>query len=261
MFAVQNAPSSALELPGLTLSSISVETAVAKFDLGLDLQEVDERIAGAFDYNVDLFEAATITRLSEQFQTLLQDIVTNFERPVAELSLLSTADKAQLLYEWNDEPAGFDPHLFIHGLFETQVAQNPEAIAVTFQNQQLTYGELNRRANQLAHHLQSLGVGPEIVVGIYFERSPEMLVALLATLKSGGAYVPLDPTYPQERLSLMIADAQARVLLTHERWRELVPEHGANVICLDTDWETIAREPNGNPSRDELSVTNQAYII
>ena len=159
----------------------------------------------------------------------------------ADLTLLSDRRREQLLYEWNDEPAAFDPHLFIHGLFETQAALNPEAIAVAFENQQLTYGELNRRANQLAHHLQSLGIGPEIVVGICFERTPEMLLALLATLKSGGAYVPLDPTYPRERLSLMIADAEARVLLTHERWRELVPEYEAGVICLDTDWETIAR--------------------
>src|SRR6185436_9053338 len=158
MFALQNAPSGALEPPGLTLSNIPIGDLAAKFDLSLDLQEVDGRITGAFDYNVDLFEAATIVRLSEHFQTLLQSMVANFERPVAELSLLSPAEETQLLYEWNAEPAGFDAHLFIHGLFETHAAQNPAAIAIVSEHGQLTYGELNRRANQLAHHLQSLGV-------------------------------------------------------------------------------------------------------
>ena len=261
MFALQNAPSGALELPGLTLSAIPIGTAAAKFDLSLDLQEVDGHIAGAFDYNVDLFEAATIARLSEHFQTLLQSMVANFESPVAALSLLSPAEETQLLYEWNAEPASLDPHRFIHGLFETQTQQNPEAIAVVSEQGQLTYGELNRRANQLAHHLQSLGVGPEVVIGICVERSLELLVAMLGTLKAGGAYLPLDPTYPQERLSLMMADARARMLLTQERWRELVSESAAPVICLDTEWEPIAHAHADNPGRESLSLANQAYLI
>ena len=260
-FALQNAPSSVLELPGLTLSSIPTGSTMAKFDLELDLQEVDERIVGAFTYNIDLFEAATITRLSEHFKTLLESIVANIDRPVAELSLLSPAEETQLLYEWNDEPAGFDQHLFIHGMFEAQAEQNPQAIAVLSEHGQLTYDELNRRSNQLAHHLQHLGVGPEVVVGICVERSSEMLVAMLGTLKSGGAYLPLDPTYPRERLSFMVEDAQVRVLLTYEHLRELVSGHEAKVICLDSEWETIAREADGNPSSDLLSVSNQAFII
>ena len=261
MFALQNAPSSALELPDLTLSAIPVGNTTAKFDLGLDLQEVDGCIAGAFDYNTDLFEAATIARLREHFQTLLQSIVVNVERPVAELSLLSVAEETQLLFEWNDEPVSLDPYRFIHGLFEAQAALNPQAVAVVSDHEQLTYGELNRRANQLAHHLQSLGAGPEVVVGICVERSPEMLVALLGTLKSGAAYLPLDPTYPEDRLSLMVANAQVRVLLTYERLRESVAGHEAKVICLDTDWETIAGEPDDNLASGLLSVTNQAFII
>ena len=259
MFALQNAPISSLKLSGLTLSSIPIGGAVSKFDLGIDLEEVNGRIAGAIEYNVDLFETATIVRLTEHFKTLLQSIVTNFERPAAGLSLLSAAEETQLLHEWNDEPVSLDPHRFIHGLFETQAAQNPEAIAVASENQQFTYGELNRRANQLAHYLQSLDVGPEVVVGICVEPSPEMLVAFLGTLKSGGAYLPLDPTYPHERLSLMIKDTQARVLLTYERLRPLVSGYDAKVICLDNDWETIASEPDDNPSRNLVSVANQDF--
>ena len=260
MFTLQNAPGGALELPGLTLSAIPIGTTTAKFDLSLDCLEVDGRIAGVMEYNVDLFEAATILRLGEHFKTLLESIVANFEKPVAELSLLSSAEETQLLFEWNKEPADFEP-LFIHQLFEAQAEQNPQAIAVVFENQQLTYDELNRRANQLAHHLQGLGVGPEVVVGICVERSPEMLVALLGTLKAGGAYLPLDPTYPQERLAFMVADTQVHALLTYERLHELVLGHEAEVVCLDTDWETIAGEPDGNPASGGLSAANQAFII
>ena len=261
MFSLHNAPGSALELPGLTLSAIATGGGVAKFDLGLDLKEVNGRISGAIEYNVDLFERATMVRLRDHFETLLQSIVANFDSPIAALSLLSAAEKTQLLYEWNDEPVSLAPQCFIHGLFETQAAQQPEAIAVTAERQQFTYGELNRRANQLAHYLQGLGVGPEVVVGICVEPSPEMLVAFLGTLKAGGAYLPLDPAYPPERLSLMIKDTKARVLLTYEHLRPLVLGYDAKVICLDTDWETIASEPESNPATGLLSLTNQAFII
>ena len=146
MFVLQNAPAEALALPGLTLSSIATGSSAAKFDLGLTLQEIEGCITGELDYNVDLFERTTIERLSEHYKTLLQSMVANFERPVAEHRLLSEAEERQLLYEWNEQPAGFDSDLFIHELFAAQAAQHPEAVAIVFENQRLTYEELNRRA-------------------------------------------------------------------------------------------------------------------
>ena len=162
--------------------------------------EVDG-LKAEIEYNPDLFESATITRILGHFQTLLAGIVANPDQAISELPLLTEAEKHQLLIEWNDTKTDYPQDKCIHQLFEAQVEKTPDAIAVVFEDQQLTYRELNRRANQLAHYLQKLGVGPEVLVGICVERSIEMVVGLLGILKAGGAYVPLDPSYPRERLS------------------------------------------------------------
>jgi aspartate racemase len=214
MFAFQNTPRQPWELPGLTITPLEVHSGTSKFDLTLALEETSEGIKGEIEYNTDLFEAATITRMVGHFQTLLESIVANPNQHIWDLPFLTAAEQHQLLVEWNNTQIEYPNDTCIHQLFEAQVERTPEAVAVVFENQQLTYQQLNHRANQLAHHLQKLGVKPEVTVGICLERSLEMLVALLAILKAGGAYIPLDPTYPQERFAFMLEDSLLSLLLT-----------------------------------------------
>lgn len=174
------------------MSSISKRT-IAKFDLTLSVSETSQGLVGEWEYNTDLFDESTIERMATHFQNLLSAIVENPQLAVGELPLLSEAERHQLLVEWNDTESVYPTDKCIHQLFEEQVQKTPHNVAVVFENQQLTYQQLNQRANQLAHHLQSLGVGPEVLVGICVERSIEMVVGLLGILKAGGAYVPLTP--------------------------------------------------------------------
>ncbi|MBW4649607.1 MAG: amino acid adenylation domain-containing protein [Kastovskya adunca ATA6-11-RM4] len=190
-------------------------------------------------YDCRRFDSATITRMLGHFQTVLESMVANPKQRLCELSLLTEGERQQLLEEWNDTEAEYPQDRCLHQLFEEQVERSPDAIAVVFEDQQLTYRELDQRADQLAHHLQMLGVKPEVLVGICVERSLEMLIGLLGILKAGGAYVPLDPAYPKERLAFMLEDAQVSVLLTQQRLLEILPEHRAEIICLDADGEAI----------------------
>ncbi|PLZ60892.1 non-ribosomal peptide synthetase, partial [Fischerella thermalis WC442] len=185
--------------------------------------------------------------------------VANPEQRLEELPLLSEAEQQQLLVEWNDTETEY-PNQCIHQLFAAQVERTPDAVAVIFQDEQLTYTQLNQRANQLAHYLQKLGVKPEVLVGICLPRSIEMLVGLLAILKAGGAYVPIDPAYPQQRLALMLEDAQVSVLLTSVELAAQLPEHRAKVVCLDADWEKINKQSIDNPI-NKASTENLAYVI
>ncbi|HKG81501.1 MAG TPA: amino acid adenylation domain-containing protein, partial [Pyrinomonadaceae bacterium] len=258
MFALQNAPQESLRLEGLTLSYLKTESGVAKFDLSLFMADSSEGIKGALEYNTDLFERETVERLLDHFRILLEAIVHEPQRAVTELPLLSEAERQQLLVEWNETEveAGWDS--CIHQIFEEQVARTPAATALVFEDERLSYAELNQRANQLAHHLQSLGVGPEVLVGILMERSVEMVVSLLAVLKAGGAYVPLDPQYPAERVAFMLADTSAPVLLTQQRLLASLPAHEAQVICvdqLDHDGESTANPESG------VTSFNLAYVI
>jgi amino acid adenylation domain-containing protein len=177
-----------------------------------------------------------------------------------ELALLSPAQRQQLLVDWNNTKTDYPQNQCIHQLFEAQVEQTPDAIAVVFENQQLTYTELNDRANQLAHYLQSLGVGPEVLVGIAVERSLEMIVGLLGILKAGGAYVPLDPDYPIERISFMLEDAAVKVLLTQQQLIDKLPEHQAQLICLDTDFQKLS-QVNKIKFTSIVKPSNLAYIL
>ncbi|MBD2559795.1 MULTISPECIES: non-ribosomal peptide synthetase [Nostoc] len=260
MFVLQNAPMSALELPGLTLSFLEDNSDTAKFDLTLYMEETTAGMIGTLEYNTDLFDASTIQRMAEHLQTLLAGIVANPQQQISQLPLLTAFEQQQLLVEWNDTQVDYPQDKCIHQLFEEQVERSPDAIAVVFEDQHLTYRELNQRANQLAHHLQKLGVGPEILVGICIERSLLMVIGLLGILKAGGAYVPIDPAYPQERLTFFLQDCQTRILLTQDKFKQTLCSHEIQLICLDNEWTTIAQEPSDNTVTG-IASHNLAYVI
>ena len=258
MFALQNTPMEELKLPGLSINLEEVETETSRFDLTLLLRETNKGLMGVFEYNSDLFDADTISRMQGHFQTLLEEIVANPNQQLSDLPILTVAEQQQLI-GWNATEADY-PCACIHQLFEAQVERTPNAVAVVFENEQLTYEELNAKANQLAHYLQKLGVGPEVLVGICVERSLEMVVGLLSILKAGGAYVPLDPAYPQERLAYMLADSQVSVLLTQQRLLENLPSHSTKVVCLDIEGESFAEHSKDNLD-SEAKANNLAYVI
>ncbi|ALF56357.1 non-ribosomal peptide synthetase [Nostoc piscinale CENA21] len=248
LFVLQNAPISEVKLPGLTISPLPTQSTVAKFDLTLLFQNTASGLVGMWQYNADLFDAATIERMSRHFVTLLEGIIANPKEQISQLPLLTAFEQQQLLVEWNDTRADSPFDKCIHQLFEQQVEHTPEAVAVVFENQQLTYHQLNCRANSLAHYLRSLGVKPDTLVGICVERSLEMIVGLLGIVKAGGAYLPLDPEYPPERLSFMLEDAQVPVLLTQQRLVDKLPPNQAKLICLDKAWSEIAQNNQDNPN-------------
>ncbi len=260
MFVLQNAPMSALELPGLTLSPVKSDSNTAKFDLTLFITETESGLVGNLEYNIDLFAESSIQRIAVHLETLLSAIVSNPRQCLSELPLLSESEKHQLLRQWNDTEVDYPQKQCIHQLFEAQVERTPDAVAVVFEDEQLTYWELNKRANQLAYYLRSLGVKPEVLVGICVERSLYMIIGLLAILKAGGAYVPLDPSYPKERLAFILEDTQASVLLTQASLIEAMPQHKAQVICLGTDWHLIEQQSQENLF-SQLTDDNLAYTI
>ena len=260
MFALQNATESALTLPGLTLSPISKESKTAKLDLNLNLFESASGLEGILEYSTDLFKPATIKRMIEHFQVLLETVVNQPEISLSELALLTETERHQLLVEWNNTQANYPRALCIHQLFEAQVEKTPNAVAVVFENQQLTYQELNIRANQLAHYLQTLGVKPEVKVGICIERSAEMVIGLLAILKAGGAYIPLDPNYPKQRLAFILEEAKVSLLLSEQRLLPLLSKYQVDVICLDDDWQKSNQYITDNPT-DIVTPQNLAYLI
>lgn len=259
-FVLQTPPVAAESIAGLNLTLLDVENQTAKVDLTLYLEEKQEEISGQFEYCTDLFDAVTIRRMAGHFLTLLEGIAANPERRIEELPLLGEKERHQLLVEWNDTRADYPSDRCIHQLFEAQVERTPDAIAVVFEDKQLTYRELNERANQLAHYLQKLGVKPEVLVGICVERSLEMAIGILGTLKAGGAYVPLDPGYPPERLAFMLKDVQTPVLLTQNHLVEKLPFAGTSAICLDADWQAIARQSEENLTV-AVTAENLAYVI
>jgi aspartate racemase len=291
VFVLQNTPMPDVELPGLTVDILDAESGTAKFDLWLSLQEGPAGLNGVLEYSTELFDAATIERLLGHLQTLLAAIVARPQARIAELPLLTEAERRQLLVEWNADQPGArrqEPGArsdvgdgwCIYQLFEEQVARTPDAIALVFDEPpttdrrppidtpslhhsvtlHITYHELNRRANQLARHLQTLGAGPEVRVAICVERSLALVVGLLGILKAGGAYLPLDPEYPSERLAAMLADSQAPLLLTQADLAERLPMYWGPVTCLDTDWDVIAQECDENPASGACA-ENLAYIM
>lgn len=260
MFVLQNSTKEDLVLPGLSLKQVSIDTGNAKFDLSLYMEDAEPELIGWWEYNTDLFDTATMTRMLEHFEILLEGIVTHPEQRVLNLPLLTKQQLHQQLVEWNNTQVDYPLDTSIHELFEAQVERTPDAVAIIFENEHLTYRELNKRANQLAHYLQNQGVSPGVLVGICVERSHQMVVGLLGILKADGAYVPFDPAYPQERISFMLQDAQVAVVLTQQELVATLPKHQAKVVCLDTDWRSITQEDEEN-LLSQTNANNIAYVI
>ncbi|HEY6186084.1 MAG TPA: amino acid adenylation domain-containing protein [Pyrinomonadaceae bacterium] len=260
MFLLQNTPGEEVPLPGLTLQPLEVERVTTQFDLSFDLMEAQGAMMAVAEYSTDLFEDATIRRMLRHYQVLLEGIVADADAPVAELPLLTNAEREQLLSQWNDQREAYAPDKTVHELFEAQVAATPDAIAVMGNGEQLTYAELNSRANQLAHYLRARGVRAETRVCVLMERSPAMLAALLGIIKAGGAYVPLDPRYPKQRLAFMLDDARASLILTQAGLKPELPEHPAQVVCIDGDAARIAQQETHNPAA-VVTAENLVYVI
>jgi amino acid adenylation domain-containing protein len=260
MLVLQNAPVEPIDLSELKATPVESGYEVAKFDLTLGLEEVEGGLRGSFKYNADLFDEETIGRMADQFQMLLEGIVAEPAGRISALPLLRGAERHRIVVEWNQTAVDYPKDRCLHELVEEQAEHTPEAVAVVFEKQQLTYRELNDRANQLAHHLQKLGIGPDTLVGICLERSLEMVVGLLGILKAGGAYVPLDPGYPKERLAFMIQDSQPPVLLTQASLLDGLPSHQARIVCLDSDWAQIAQHSATTVARD-TDPDHLAYVI
>jgi len=257
MFVLQNAPMPPIELSGLKLTLTETDNEVAKFDLMLEMTETDDGLRGLWQYNTDLFDDRLITRMASNFQALLEGIAANSVARLSELPFLTAGESHQLLVDWNRTDSDYPKDACLHELFEQQVEKTPHDVALIFEGTRLTYSDLNQRANQLARYLIGLGVGPEACVGIAMERSPEMVIAVLGIIKAGGSYVPLDPAHPSERLSFMIEDAGLALILSQAHLVERLPQQGARVLCLDTDWKQVAREETANLSP---MVTPQSLI-
>ena len=260
MFVLQNQPMQAIELTNLRISPQHTDNSTSKFDLTLSLSPERGGLTGWWEYNTDLFDPSTIRRMSQHYQQLLIAIVKNPDARISQIALLTDAERNQLLVTWNDTRADFPKNLFVQDLLQAQVARTPDIPAARFGQASLTYSQLNSRANQLAHYLRKLGVGPDVPVAICLDRSLEMVVGVLAILKAGGAYVPLDSSYPKQRLSSMLENAAAPVLVTEQRMVDRLPEHDARAVYLDSQWAAIADESQENPA-GVTSGENLCYVI
>ena len=263
MFALQNVPSTEQEEETEEISAPAnrnqEDSATAKFDLLLSLVDDGRRVTGYFEYSADLFDAGTINRMAGHFEALLAAAVADPACRFSSLPILTEAERAQLLFEWNATRTEYPRESCIQELFEQQVAAYPDAVALVLRNHRLTYGELNARANQLAHHLRGLGVGPDTLVGVCIERSFDLIIGLLGILKAGGAYLAMDPGDPPGRLSTMVLDAKPAVLLTHHRFLGVLPGEVVKLVCIDDAREEIERESAGNPVNGAVA-DNLAYV-
>jgi amino acid adenylation domain-containing protein len=273
LFVLENATPVFTGVPDLRIESIQRLNTLSEFDISLFIRERDARYIGYFEYNTDLFDRDRIERMAGHYRTLLEAIVSKPDQSIATLPILTESERHQILVEWNDTAADYPKNKCIHHLFEEQVARAPEAIAVEFEDEQISYGELNHRANLLAHYITRLGIGPEKLVGIYVDRSIEMVVGLVAILKAGGAYVPFDPAYPKERLRFMLEDSQVSVLITeqklvedpgwgieHHDFQSFILDSAIKVVCLDRDWPLVAQE-SAEDAPVNTDGENLAYVI
>lgn len=259
MLVLHNARLPELRVAGLDLRPVDIESGTAVTDLAL-LLDTGPRLTGMLEYNSERFDAAAVQRLLEHFRTMLAGVVADPERRLSALRLLSPGEQHQVLVEWNDTGTDLGEPQCLHELVAAQAGATPDAVAVTCGSATLTYAELDQRANQLAHHLRQLGVEPEAIVGVCMERSPNMVVALLAVLKAGGAYLPLDPTHPAARMRFQLGDARVAAVLTQQRLLDALPAQPAPLVPLDTAWEQIALEPADSPT-SAVTVDNLAYVI
>ena len=260
MFVLQSEEILPLQLSGLVAEHFRVDHVMANFDLTLDVVERDDELVCLFESNADLFDSESIERMLEHLRILLEGAVANPAQAISELPLLSGWERKQLLVEWNDTTTAYPAHKCVHELFEEQVLRTPDATAVVFGKEQLTYRQLNQQANQIGHYLRGMGIGPNTLVGVRMERSTRLIAALLGILKAGGAYLPLDLAYPKDRIAFMLADARVPVLLTEQELAAGIPESDTRTIVLDTDWNLIARESDQNPANLNTA-ENLIYVI
>ncbi len=261
LFTLQSAPSEAIELPGLTLTGRALEADTAKFDLTFVLTEGDEGIKGSLEYNADIFDASTIDRLLEHFAVLLQRVSENPDLRIDDIDILPPHERHQLIVRWNDTAGPYPDQALLHEMVEAQAARTPDAIAVTFRGESLSYRDLDQRSNRLAHHLRKLGVGPDVPVAFCLSRSLSLIVGILGILKAGGPVVSLDPEYPRERLTFMVEDAHAPVILCQSSLLAALPPHEATVILMDQSPAAFESEPSTPLGRGALTPDNLAYLI
>jgi amino acid adenylation domain-containing protein len=259
-FTFQNAPEAELTAPGLTLSRLQLPSQTSKFDLTLIITDSEPSMTGELEYSTDLFDEDTIASMAGHLETLLANAVAQPEQRLSELRMLTEDERHQLVTKWNDTTTNYPSESSIQELFEQQVQDRPEAVALISGQQHVSYRELNERANRLAHYLRELGVGPEIRVGICLERAVDMIVGLLAILKAGGTYVPLDPEYPIDRLAFMIEESNVFFLLTDESLEESLPSSGAHVIIQNAEQDEISKCPAENPA-NLSGPENLAYVM
>src|SRR5215831_8450157 len=257
---VLHPPLPEIKLPGLRIKQIELENDTAKFELMFSFRESEQGLSWFLEYRTDRFDSATVKRLGVRFKLLLAGIVAEPGQRISELRMLTEAEAVEQVEEWNATAREYPRTQSVAELFEQEAARGPEAVAVVCGAEEVSYDELNRRANQVAHYLRELGVRAEVSVGLCLERSVEMVVGLLGILKAGGAYVPLDPDYPLERLHFMLEDAGVSVLLTQERLLSSLPTHHSQVVCLDRDREEIAQRSERNPEV-EVAGDNLAYVM
>jgi len=260
MFVLQNAPTQPLQVSNLTLQEMEIDNGTAKFDLTMVMQETEQGLRGFWEYNEDLFEAETIAQLATHYLSLVSACLATPDIPLSQLPLLAPEERHQIVSEWNDTTTSYGPFESVATFFEQQVERTPEAPALQLGERQLSYSEVNERANQLAHQLLRLGVGPEVCVGISLTRSIEMVVAVLGVLKAGGVYVPIDPSYPSERQAYMLADSAMPVLLTTQALAATLPPHTAHTLYADEEWASVADESTEN-LESTVAGGNLAYVL
>jgi amino acid adenylation domain-containing protein len=261
MFDLQEAITPEIKLADLTLSGLETDNGAAKFDLTLTMADSPSAIEATVEYNSDLFDAPTISRMVDHFKVLLKGILADPDKNISSLPLLTDAEQHQLLVEWNSNHAAYPEQVCIHQLFEEQAERNPDKVAVVYEQQQFTYGEMNQQANRLAHRLLADGVGPDRCVGIYMYRSPEAILAVLATLKAGGTYLPLDPTYANDRLAFMLRDSRACLTITTADLFSQLP--APEIKAIPFNMSLIGDELHVNKATPSSEVTsrNMAYVV
>jgi amino acid adenylation domain-containing protein len=260
LFVLEDAVLGRVELPEVMIETVPTHSGASTFDLTLAMFNKPDEVGGYFEYNTDLFKPETIARMAGHLTTLITGILEAPDASIDALPMLGEAERHTLLVDWNQTSAPYPHDITAHAMFERQCDLLPDAAAIFYEDEVISYRELDKRANQLAHYLQKLEVGPEVIVGISLERCPDMVISVLAVMKAGGAYLPLDPAYPRDRLAFMLEDTKAPVLITHAPLLEWLPEHDGTVICLDADGAKIAKEAETRPEA-EVAAESLAYVI
>ncbi len=259
LFVLQNLSMTSLELPGLRCDSVDLDVTASRFDLSVDVFDIVHGLRCYFEYNTDLFDVSTIERMLNHYRKLLEGFVERPDARVSELALLTDGEQRQLLLDWNATTMPYPTEQTVHGLFEAQARRTPDAVALQFEDVALSYAELSARANRLAHHLRALGAGRESLVGVWMERSEDMVVAVLGVLKAGAAYVPLDPAFPKDRIDYMMEDAELSIVVTQSALAEGLPA-GIRAVCMDRDAATLATQPAADPA-PLAACGDLAYVI